>query len=133
MHPHPLWEKFPQNGYMNWQFLPLMRGSCSLVYDKDMPEFSPVFSLIPSFKMVKHKSMLSEFAVGSGRLMVCGFNLESDDPACAYMKRVIMEYLAGGEYAPAPEWSPEKLSGRFDAARLGRSGKNMDEGGRPIE
>ena len=133
MHPHPLWEKFPQNGYMNWQFLPLMRGSCSLVYDKDMPEFSPVFSLIPSFKMVKHKSMLSEFAVGSGRLMVCGFNLESDDPACAYMKRVIMEYLAGGEYAPAPEWSPEKLRGRFDAARLGRSGKNMDEGGRPIE
>ncbi len=133
MHPHPLWEKFPQNGYLNWQFLPLMENSFSLVYDRNMPEFSPVFSLIPSFKMVKHKSMLSEFSVGKGHLMICGFNLEADDPACRYMKYALTAYLDGENFAASPIWEPADLLKKINTATFSRTGKKIDEGGRPID
>ena len=67
VHTHPALKDFPHEGFGDWQFFPMMRRSNSLIYDQSMPEFAPVFELIPSFKMVKHKSMLSEFAVGKGK------------------------------------------------------------------
>ena len=111
----------------------MMRGSNSLMYDKDMPEFAPVFELIPSFKMVKHKSMLSEFVVGKGRLMISGLRFDADDPGAKYMRRVIVEYLASGKFAPAPVWDAEKLAAAGSSGAIGESGKKIDAGGRPVD
>ena len=98
-----------------------------------MPEFLPVIELIPSFKMVKQKSMLSEFVVGKGRLMISGLNFDTPDPGAKYMLRAIVEYLEQGIYVSAPSWEPENL--RLSAANTGRtghSGQKIDAGGRPI-
>ena len=134
-HEHPLWDRFPQDGFADWQFFPMMTGSNSLITGPDMPEYHPILELIPSFKLIKRKSLLSEFRVGKGRLMVCGFNLDPSDPAANWMKQIILEYLAGRIYAEAPEWVPEKLllnlaSKPATAALLG---KKIDAGGRPID
>ena len=56
-------------------------------------------------------------------------------PAADWMKRIILEYLAGRIYAEAPEWVPEKLllnmaSKPATAALLG---KKIDAGCRPID
>ena len=128
---HPIWEKFPQAGFLDWQFFPMMTGSSSLIYDKSMPEFAPIMELIPSFKLIKHKSMLSEFAVGKGRLMISGLRFDADDPGAEYMLQVITTYLAERNYAAAPEWDPEKLRLTSTGNRAS-SGQNMDAGGRPV-
>ena len=131
--PHPLWEKFPHSGFLDWQFFPMMRNSRSLLYDRSMPEFLPVIELIPSFKMVKQNSMLSEFVVGKGRLMISGLNFDTPDPGAKYMLRAIVEYLEQGIYVSAPSWEPENL--RLSAANTGKtghSGQKIDAGGRPI-
>ncbi len=134
LNDHPVWEKFPHAGFMDWQFFPMMTQSKSLLYSKDMPEFAPVFELIPSFKMVKHKSMLSEFAVGKGRLMISGWRFDADDPGAKYMLRVLTEYLAGGNYAPAPVWEVEKLTaGLALTGFMDKNGKKVDAGGRPVD
>ena len=105
--PHPVWEKFPHSGFLDWQFFPMMRNSRSLLYDDSMPEFKPLFELIPSFKMVKHKSMLSEFIVGKGRLMISGLNFDISDP--------------------------EKLMlCAANSGKTGNCGQKIDAGGRPI-
>ncbi len=134
LNDHPIWGKFPHAGFLDWQFFPMMRRSNSLIYDQSMPEFAPVFELIPSFKMVKHKSMLSEFAVGKGRLIVSGFRFDADDPGAKYMLRAIVEYLASGKFAPAPAWEVEKLAAAAKSAgSTGACGKKIDAGGRPID
>ncbi|MBE6359533.1 MAG: hypothetical protein E7057_09860 [Lentisphaerae bacterium] len=135
INPHPLWEKFPHTGFLNWQFFKLMDGSKSLIYDRDMPEFKPVFELIPSFKMVKHKAMLAEFSVGEGRLMVCGFSLDNDDPAAEYMRQALIEYLSGELLAVAPVWEYDALQKRVreNISSFAVGGKAVDAGGRPVE
>ncbi|MBE6364587.1 MAG: hypothetical protein E7053_02400 [Lentisphaerae bacterium] len=134
LNAHPIWEKFPHNGFLDWQFFPMMTNSKSLIYSGDMPEFAPIFELIPSFKMVKHKSMLSEFTVGKGRLLVSGWRFDADDPGAKYMLRVLVEYLNGNDFAPAPEWPEDKLiSGLAIAGIMDKNGKKVDAGGRPVD
>ena len=134
-HEHPIWKRFPHDGFADWQFYPMMTGSHSLVTDPEMPEYHPILELIPSFKLIKRKSLLSEFKVGSGRLMVCGFRLTDDDPAAVWMKQILLEYLERHDYAPAPEWSEEQLRRRLDAEPVSpvMLGKKIDAGGRPID
>jgi len=133
-HKHPAWEKFVHDGFADWQFFPLMtRNSISLVQDGEMPEFTPILELIPSFKMVYRKSLLSEYEVGAGRLMCCGLHLDADDPAAAYLKRVLVSYLDGEDQVSAPRWNPDALKARcgktFPQFRMG---SKVDAGGRPI-
>ena len=110
-----------------------MTGSTSIIYDENMPHYQPLFELIPSFKLIQRKSMLSEFRTGRGRIIMCGFNLENKDPAAQYLKYELLVYLDSHNYVSAPEWNPNDL-------RI-RQKKNhdfnfkivkTDEGGRPV-
>ncbi|MBO4632649.1 MAG: hypothetical protein J5858_12065 [Lentisphaeria bacterium] len=136
-HKHPVWKKFPEDGIIDWQFFPMMTDSMSLITDPEMPEYQPILELIPSFKLIKRKSLLSEFKVGKGRLMVCGFRLDQEDPAANWMKHVILNYLARHDYADAPEWPPDKLRLRLNwktkTAAEALLGKKIDAGGRPVD
>ena len=131
-HAHPTWNRFPNSGFADWQFFPMMDGCTSLVNGADMPPFSPIIELIPSFKLVRRKSLLAEFAVGQGRLMVCGLKLDADDPASAYMKRLLLDYLGRRQFVPAPEWKTEELAKRLGVTITEKERKAIDAGGRPI-
>lgn len=132
-HEHPVWHEFPQDGFADWQFFPMMTGSVSLIRDEDMPEFAPILELIPSFKLIKRKSLLSEYRVGQGRLMICGFHLREDDPASVWMRHVLLEYLGRRDFADAPEWQTDKLLSRLNAGVQADTGKKIDAGGRPVD
>ena len=111
----------------------MMTDSVSFATDPGMPEYRPMLELIPSFKLIRRKSLLSEFRVGRGRLMLCGLRLTADDPAAKWMKHLLLDYLVQGEYAPAPEWPPEDLRSRLNARpQAAASGKKIDAGGRPV-
>lgn len=131
VHEHPVWRNFPHEGFGDWQFFPMMSGATSIVYDNDMPEFQPLFELIPSFKLIRRKSMLSEFQVGKGRIVMCGFVLGENDPAGSYLKYAALDYLGRRDYAAAPEWSPEALKARCRMEkRENFTEVQIDEGGR---
>ncbi|MBO5724154.1 MAG: hypothetical protein J6S58_04930 [Lentisphaeria bacterium] len=136
LHAHPVLKEFPNEGFGDWQFFPMMSGSHSLVYDKQMPSFedSTILELIPSFKMVKRKSMLSEFQVGHGRILMTGLVFDPEDPAGMYFKNALLTYLERGEYAPAPEWSVADLKKRLvtPPAEKRTVSVRIDEGGRPV-
>ncbi|MCI5779222.1 MAG: hypothetical protein MR051_05345 [Lentisphaeria bacterium] len=113
IHPHPVWERFPHAEFAQWHFFPMMTGSLSLTFDADMPEYVPILELIPPLKLICRKALLCEFRVGGGRLMVCGLRLGIDDPGARWMKHLLLTYLAGGSWAPAPLWPPEHLRRRL--------------------
>lgn len=130
---HPIWSSFPHEDFLDWQFYPLMKQSKSLVYDDAMPTFAPTMELIPSFKLIKHKSLLSEFVVGQGRLIISGLRFDVDDPAATYLKSVICHYLASGNHVPCPEWPADDLLKRITGdTATAASGLRIDAGGRPI-
>ena len=131
---HAIWKNFPHASFADWQFFPMMNGAESIIYDCDMPEYKPIFELIPSFKLIKHKSLLSEFAVGRGRIVMCGLKLQQNDPAGAFLKVQIKKYLAGGIFADAPEWDAADLKKRVEAGPFKRRKEvAIDGGGRPVE
>ena len=131
---HPIWRKFPAEGFADWQFFPMMDQSYSIVYDSDMPEFKVLFELIPSFKRIRHKTMLTEFQVGQGRLMLCSLHLNEDDPAGSYLKYLLLEYLSGDQKSEAPDWAVEKLRERLhNPVNYVCQYRKIDAGGRPVD
>lgn len=133
IHPHPVWEKFPHAEYAQWHFFPMMTDSVSLTTDAEMPEFTPILELIPPFKLIRRKSLLNEYKVGKGRLLICGLRLDADDPAARWMRHCLLEYLAGRVFAPAPEWNAEDLLRRAGSpVRRSNPGMKIDSGGRPV-
>ena len=136
IHEHPVWNDFPHEGFGDWQFFEMMRNSTGLIYDPAMPEFRPALELIPSFKLIRRKSMLSEFRVGRGRIMMCGLNLNESDPAGRYLRSAILRYLGNRDFAPAPEWNAKDLRARAkkDFALDGIPQEvELDAGGRPLD
>ena len=118
---------------MDWQFYPAMNESTSLVYDPEMPEFRPLMELIPSFKLIRFKSVLSEFAVGRGRIIMCGLKLTADDPAAQFLKAQLLAYLDAGDFTDAPVWQADDLKKRLsEPPRTGRREIAIDAGGRPL-
>jgi hypothetical protein len=106
----------------------------SLISDETTPEYAPVVELIPSFKLIKHKSFLSEFRVGSGRLIICGLRLDIDDPAAKWLRFLIVRYLGSGTFVPAPEWECDALTASLSQQqKTVLTGKKIDEGGRPVD
>ena len=119
---------------MEWQFFNMMSGSKAIVYDPEMPEYDVIMELIPSFKLVKRKSVLTEFRVGRGTLLICGLNLDEKDPAACYLKKALLEYLAAPGKAPAASWDPATLRRRItQGIPANRAVVKVDAGGRPIE
>ena len=134
IHPHPVWNYFPHEGFADWQFYSLMDKSTSIISVDNAPLHAPVIELIPSFKLIKRKSFLSEYQVGRGHLILCGLRLDADDPAAKYLKYILLDYLATKEYADSPVWSPEQLSKDIETHYKDVStGKKIDAGGRPID
>ncbi|MBO7742356.1 MAG: hypothetical protein J6S21_07365 [Victivallales bacterium] len=132
---HPVWKRFPSAEYGDWQFYSLMQRSHAMVTDRDMPGYAPLLELIPSFKLVTRKSGLAEYRVGAGRLLICGMNLDAPDPAARWLKHVLLEYLASGQWHDgAPEWKAEELLTRISGGGFKRRReKKIDAGGRIVE
>ena len=135
INPHPVWKSFPHDNFADWQFYQMMTGSKSLVRDDEMPNSNALLELIPSFKLIKHKSLLSEYRVGSGRLIICGLNFQPDTPAARYLRYSILRYLNKRDYVSAPEWDSGDLMQRVSkfGGKIKKLGKKIDEGGRPVD
>jgi len=131
---HPIWQKFPAEGFADWQFFRMMDCSCSMIHDRDMPEFQPLLELIPSFKRIRHKSMLSEYKVGKGRLICCSLHLQDNDPAGCWLKKLLLDYLAAKDWAAAPEWQVGYLRSRMhNPVQYSCQYRKIDAGGRPVD
>jgi hypothetical protein len=131
---HPIWQKFPAEGFADWQFFRMMNCSSSMIHDRNMPEFQPLLELIPSFKRIRHKSMLSEYKVGKGRLICCSLHLQKDDPAGCWLKKLLLDYLAAKNWTAAPEWQAEYLRNRLhNPVQYSCQYRKIDAGGRPVD
>ncbi len=111
---HPVFDGFPHDGYCGWQFRRAMEDGRAIQLEADVP-FDPIVDVASSVKVVIRQAMMFEYSVGPGRLLVCGFRLRGQDPACAYLKGRILEYAAGDGFSPSDRISPAQLAAVIDA------------------
>ncbi len=108
LHDHPVWEGFPQEGWCDLQFYPMMEPACSVVFDKHMPlPFHPILETVHSYKIIRKQAAMFEFTVGAGRALVCTLQMEGDDPAQKYLLAQILKYMRSSAFQPADALTPD--------------------------
>ncbi len=109
IYEHPITNGFPHEGFCDWQFYSMMKGGSTIVFDDlDIP-FNPIIEFASSWKLIYKQSVLSEYRVGGGKLLICSLNLSQDEPAVRYFRKLILDYVKSDEFQPADEISTDDL------------------------
>jgi hypothetical protein len=107
---HPLTDRFPHDGYCDWQFSPMLAGAAAVELDRLPAAFDPILEVVSSYKQIRRQAALFEWRVGAGRLLVCTLNLPETDPAACYLRRQILDYAAGDQFQPRTRVAPQELA-----------------------
>ncbi len=109
VHPHPIWDHFPHDGFCNWQFYPMIEGGVALRMGENHDLFQPILEVISSFKRLELQGALLEWNVGKGRLLICGLKMPQEDPGAAWLHARLIHYLNGTQSTPGPVISIARL------------------------
>lgn len=105
---HPALRGLPHAGFCGWQFRRLVEGAAPVQIESGAP-FDPIIDVASSVKCVIRQSVLFEYRVGRGRLLVCTLNFAPGDPASAWLRQRLLDYAALEEFRPAQELTVEGL------------------------
>lgn len=109
LHDHPIWQGFPQEGWCDLQFYPMMESACSVVFDEHLPlPFHPILETVHSYKFIRKQAAIFEFSVGTGRALVCTLCLSGTDPAQEYLLAQTLNYMRSSAFYPVDRLTPEE-------------------------
>ena len=126
---HPALAGFPHEGFCGWQFRRLMEDAAAVQLEAGVP-FDPIVEVASSDKFLIRQSMMFEYKVGEGRLLVCSFNFGDRDPAAAWLKARLEEYAGSDAFESALSLSKKQLAAVIDAPLL-KAEKNANVAGNP--
>ncbi len=96
----PAFAAFPTDDWQDWQWRHLVEGSTAFRIAKPAPDFEPLAMPVPDFHHPSLSATLFETAVGPGKLLVCGFDLDADRPEARQLRRSLLDYAASDAFAP---------------------------------
>lgn len=109
IYDHPLTRAFPQDGFCDWQFMPMFRDGGAVVFnDLDIP-FRPIIEIVSTYKMIKKQAGIFELKIGSGGMLVCTFQVLNRDPAAKALYASMVRYLSSEAFQPEMEVTAEKM------------------------
>jgi len=118
---HPALEGMPHEGFCGWQFRRLMQNGAAVQLEAGVP-FDPIIEVASSDKYLIRQAMLFEYKVGEGRLLVCSFAFNANDPAAAWLKARLEAYAASDAFQPAQTLTPDQLRAVIDAPLFSAEG-----------
>ena len=93
--------------------------------------FEPIIELISAFKRVRKISVLFEYNVGKGKLLVCSLNLKNKDAGTEYFKNELVNYAASNNFNPKTSLAPSILENLISKALEADKKFTTDEGNDP--
>lgn len=103
---HPIFERFPHEGFCDWQFYSMLEGGCTVEFN-DLPiAYEPILEVANSFKEILKKAMMFEVCIGDGKLFVCSLNMATPDPAADWLLDNICKYCESESFLPRLEMEP---------------------------
>lgn len=113
---HPAFDAFPTSFYSDWKWWELFERSKPIVL-KDVPqELRPMIQPIDDWNDCRRLSFLFEARVGSGSLIVCSMDLESDladRPVARQLRHSLFSYMSSDQFSPACELTSDQLGSLF--------------------
>jgi hypothetical protein len=112
---HPLLKQFPTESYSNWQWYELMQRSRLFILDDTASDYRPLVQVIDNFARNHKLGVAFEGRVGSGQLLVCGFDLPNmtNEPAARQLLSSLYSYVGSAAFKPTPELSVGLLDKLF--------------------
>ncbi|MBP8605731.1 MAG: discoidin domain-containing protein [Phycisphaerae bacterium] len=116
---HPALAFFPTDEHYDWQWQDVFSPACRAVNIDALPKtLKPIVQMIDDWNRNYKLAAVFECRVGSGRLLVCAADLESNldrRPAARQLRRSLLDYMGGSHFNPSAEISLEQLEGlHFD-------------------
>lgn len=108
---HPALKEFPTEIHSDWQWWDLAIHSRAFRCEALGVGAQPIVQVIDGFSTNRRLGMILEAKVGTGRLIICSVDLEtnlSSRPVARQMRNCLMKYLSGGSFKGA-EISAEAL------------------------
>jgi len=106
---HPAIDKLPHEGFCGWQFSALLEGGRAVCFECDNVPFNPIIEVASTHKYVVKQAAMFEFAAINGRLLVCSFNFDSNDPASLWLKSNLVDYIKSDSFSPVDSINKDQL------------------------
>jgi hypothetical protein len=109
---NPALAGFPTEPNCDWQWTQIIRGVRAVNLDRLPRGLQPIVQAIDDWNRNWKLGLVFECKVGSGKLMVCSFDLERDleqRPVARQLRRSLLDYMAGGQFQPKTDVSVESF------------------------
>jgi hypothetical protein len=109
---HPALSGFPTDFHSNWQWSELVNGARAFVLNDTPSDFHPIVQGIDDFHRAWKLGHIIEGRVGTGSLILCGFDLHTDlehRVVARQLRRSLLDYMAGANFNPAHSLDPARL------------------------
>jgi len=109
---HPALARFPTEFHCDWQWHDLMETGHSFVLDDAPAGYRPLVEVIDDFHRAHKLGAIFETRVGPGKLMVCGFDLETnlpERPVARQLRHSLLAYMNSELFRPGTEFDQSHL------------------------
>src|SRR5690606_908975 len=109
---HPVFKYFPTDFHGNWQWWELLVKASPMILDdfeakNPFPKnYMPLIQMIPSWKVNRKLSVLTEVKAGKGKLMLCSMDIDSNldkRKVAAQFRYSLFNYLLSEDFKPDTE------------------------------
>ena len=98
---HPLMKNMPHDGFCGWQFGEMIEKGNAVCFESELVPFNPIIEMVSTHKNVIRQATLFEFEAMDGKLLVCSFNFDSNDPGAKWFRNEIVSYAKSDKFVPA--------------------------------
>jgi hypothetical protein len=98
---HPALAGFPTESNCDWQWVDITANTRALNVDTLPKALQPIVQPIDDWNRNLKLALLYECSVGTGKLMVCGLDLDAARPGTPSLRRSILDYMASERFNPA--------------------------------
>lgn len=110
---HSLFKDFPTSYHSDWQWESISKDSKAFVLNDMSTDFKPIAQPVDDFHRNNKMGSIFEFKVGKGKLLVCGYDINTDKPVAKQLKKSIVNYMKSGSFAPDYEVEVRTLKKMF--------------------
>jgi hypothetical protein len=125
---HPALATFPNDGVSDWQWRELCAGATTFDLTGAPAGFLPIVQPVPDFHYNALLGRVFEAKVGSGSLLVCGYDLTTNldaRPAARQFRRSLLRYVGSSAFRPTMELPWSWIESRCQGAGLNRRGARV--------
>ncbi|UCD51689.1 MAG: hypothetical protein JSW27_03475 [Phycisphaerales bacterium] len=113
---HKALSDFPTEFHSNWQWWYLVAHSRAMILDDLDGNLEPIVQVIDDWNTNRKLGLAFEARVGTGRLLVCSMDLQTDldhRPVARQMRHSLLQYMGSSRFQPRVELTPDEVRSLF--------------------